>query len=391
MKHTAMKKVLQHIPYLLAGGLGGLAVLGGLWIGAIPHPQAADTPPVHVVNVPSGKNAASQDFVLAASVAMPAVVHIKASESDQLARVRHQQERMRNPWAMFEDEIFFGYPGRTQRIQRKEGSGSGVIFSQDGYIVTNNHVIEFADQFEITLFDNRKFRAELVGADPKTDLAVLKIEAKGLPILRVGDSDQAQVGEWVLAVGNPLNLTSTVTAGIISAKGRNIDIIRASDAIEAFIQTDAAVNPGNSGGALVDVQGRLIGINTAIATRTGYYNGYSFAIPSNRMRRIVEDIITQGYSQGARMGLTLVELDGDLAAELKLPFTQGLIISELEPGGSAEKAGLQPFDVILEANGKALRNFPELQEQISQIRPGEGIRLQIYRQGKYQRVQFNLR
>lgn len=376
-------------PYLFAGLAGGaIALAGARFFAETGTPET----PVHGqwVNALPARNAASQDFVLAATAAMPAVVHIRAAESDQMARQRYQQQRQ-HPWSLFGDDFFFGFPHSGQGFRRKEGAGSGVIFDPEGYIVTNNHVIEFADVIEVTLHDNRKFRAQIVGTDPKTDIAVLKIEASVLPTLKPADSDLARVGEWVLAVGNPFNLSSTVTAGIISAKGRKIDVISAGDAIEAFIQTDAAVNPGNSGGALVDMQGRLLGINTAIATPTGYYSGYSFAIPVNMMKRIVEDIITYGYSQRAKMGLSVVELDGELATQLGLPFSQGLVVEYVEEGGPAELAGLKPFDVIVEINGNKVRSFPELQEQAGQVRPGDVLRLQVFREGKYQRVSVTMR
>jgi serine protease Do len=385
-----MKEFRQLFPFILAGFAGGVLTLGGYFIVQQNTPPA-EIKPAQFVNVAGSPNAATNEFVLAAEAAMPVVVHIKASESDQLARKRHQQDRARNPWGAFEDDFFFGFRGQGPYIQRKEGSGSGVIYSKDGYIVTNNHVIEFADQVEVTTYDNRKFTAQIIGTDPKTDMAVLKIDATGLPTLPLSDSDAARVGEWVLAVGNPFDLTSTVTAGIISAKGRNIDIIKTKDAIEAFIQTDAAVNPGNSGGALVDTEGRLLGINTAIATPTGFYSGYSFAIPINMVRRIVDDIIDHGYYQRGKMGLTVVELDGELAKELNLVITQGLVVDQLEEGGAAALAGLKSLDVIVEANGKPVRTFSDLQEQASQARSGDFIVLNVYRKGKYMRLNISLR
>ncbi|MBP6184456.1 MAG: trypsin-like peptidase domain-containing protein [Saprospiraceae bacterium] len=385
-----MKEFRQLFPFILAGFAGGVLTLGGYFIVQQNTPPS-DIKPAQFVNVAGSPNAATNEFVLAAAAAMPVVVHIKASESDQLARKRHQQDRARNPWGTFEDDFFFGFRGQGPYIQRKEGSGSGVIYSKDGYIVTNNHVIEFADQVEVTTYDNRKFTAQIIGTDPKTDMAVLKIDATGLPTLPLSDSDAARVGEWVLAVGNPFDLTSTVTAGIISAKGRNIDIIKTKDAIEAFIQTDAAVNPGNSGGALVDTEGRLLGINTAIATPTGFYSGYSFAIPINMVRRIVDDIIDHGYYQRGKMGLTVVELDGELAKELNLVITQGLVVDQLEEGGAAALAGLKSLDVIVEANGKPVRTFSDLQEQASQARSGDFIVLNVYRKGKYMRLNISLR
>ena len=273
----------------------------------------------------------------------------------------------------------------------QQGQGSGFIYDTEGHIVTNNHVVEFADQFEVTLYDNRTFSAQLIGTDPKTDLAVLRIEASGLPTLQMADSDKAQVGEWVMAVGNPFDLNSTVTAGIISARGRDINIIKTADAMEAFIQTDAAVNPGNSGGALVNIDGELLGINTAIATRTGYYTGYSFAIPSNMVRRIAEDIISYGYYQRGKMGLSVVELDGGLAQELGLPVSQGLVVEQLEEGGAAEMAGLKPFDVIVEVNGYPVKSAPELLEHTGQVKPGEVVQMNVLREGNYRRMSVRMR
>lgn len=384
-----MQRLYRIVPYVLAGAAGGFMTLMCLPDHPLLH-QPSESP-AHLVNVGKERNAASQDFVFAAAVAMPTVVHINASESDELAKKRFQEEKQRNPWGFMDDDFFFGFPQQQHRIQRREGSGSGVIFSDDGYIVTNNHVVAFADRFTVTLFDKKTYQANLVGTDPKTDLAVLKIEATGLPVLDYGDSDKAQIGEWVMAVGNPFDLTSTVTAGIISAKGRDIDIIQTKDAMEAFIQTDAAVNPGNSGGALVDIHGALLGINTAIATKTGYYSGYSFAIPVNMVRRIAEDIISYGYYQRGKMGLSLVELDGGMSKELDLPVSQGLIIKELEEGGAAELAGLRPFDVITEANGRTIKNAPDLMEQVGRTKPGDSIELNVLREGKYSRVSIRMR
>jgi serine protease Do len=378
-----MFNLKQLLPLIIAGMAGGaltLALTGRT-------PSSTDSPPlqaqqVSYVNARPGTVEELPDFVGAAAKSMPAVVHIKAAESEQQARMRIQRERQRNPWSYMEEDLLYGFFNQRPNNRRLEGYGSGVIYREDGIIVTNNHVIEFAEEIEVTLSDNRRYRASIIGTDPKTDMAVLKIEATGLPTLEMGDSDKANVGEWVLAVGNPFDLNSTVTAGIISAKGRNIEIIKSTDAIEAFIQTDAAVNPGNSGGALVNSRGQLLGINTAIATQTGYYSGYSFAIPVNMVRRIVDAIVETGYFQRAKMGLSVVELDGELARELELTITQGLVVEYVEEGGPAQKAGLKPFDVIVDANGNPVRSFPELQEQTSQIRPGDMITLKVIRDGK---------
>lgn len=378
-----MFNLKQLLPLIIAGMAGG-----ALTLALSDHtPSTTHSPPlqaqqVSYVNARPGSVEELPDFVGAAAKSMPAVVHIKAAESEQQARTRIQRERQRNPWSYMEEDLLYGFFNQRPNNRPLEGYGSGVIYREDGIIVTNNHVIEFAEEIEVTLSDNRRYKATIIGTDPKTDMAVLKIEASGLPTLEMGDSDKANVGEWVLAVGNPFDLNSTVTAGIISAKGRNIEIIKSTDAIEAFIQTDAAVNPGNSGGALVNSRGQLLGINTAIATQTGYYSGYSFAIPVNMVRRIVDAIVETGYFQRAKMGLSVVELDGELARELELTITQGLVVEYVEEDGPAQKAGLEPFDVIVDANGNAVRSFPELQEQTSQIRPGDIIALKVIRDGK---------
>jgi serine protease Do len=313
---------------------------------------------------------------------MPVVVHIKAAESEALARQRHQNNRNNDPFKdLFGSDLFFGNPFNSPN-QIKQGTGSGVIISEDGYIVTNNHVIEFADEVEVTLFDNRQFQATIVGTDPKTDMAVLKIEAENLPVLKYADSNKAKVGQWVLAVGNPLELTSTVTAGIISAKGRDINIISGQDAIEAFIQTDAAVNPGNSGGALVDAQGNLLGINTAIATRTGYFSGYSFAIPVNIMKKIVDDIIEFGSYQRGYLGITIMDLDGDLSEELNLNISQGVVIQNVMEGSAAQYAGLLPNDVIVRIDDQEVKSSPELQEIVGSAKVGETLNLTVNRNGE---------
>jgi Do/DeqQ family serine protease len=273
----------------------------------------------------------------------------------------------------------------------RKGSGSGVIVSKDGYVVTNNHVVDFADEVLVTTNDNRKFTAEVIGTDPQTDLAVLKIDAYDLQTLSYGDSDKARVGEWVLAVGNPFDLNSTVTAGIISAKGRDIDIIQGKNAMEAFIQTDAAVNPGNSGGALVNTEGELIGINTAIASRTGSYVGYSFAIPVNMMKRITEDIIKYGEYRRVSLGVLVRELNSDLSQDLGLSVTQGVVVDDLVSGGSAQYAGVLPNDVILKINGRTVKNFPDLQEMIGRAKVGETINLTLLRKDKTKELPVRLR
>jgi Do/DeqQ family serine protease len=263
------------------------------------------------------------------------------------------------------------------------GSGSGVIISDDGYIVTNNHVISEADEVMVMLNDNREYTADLVGTDPTTDLALLKIEAEGLPFLRFGNSDSLLIGEWVLAVGNPFKLQSTVTAGIISAMGRNINILNNQQySIESFIQTDAVVNPGNSGGALVNTNGELIGINTAILTQTGQYEGYSFAVPSNLANKVVNDLKEFGTVQRGLLGVQISDVTARLAKELDLPTISGVYIGGVFPQGGAGEAGMQTGDVIYEVNGVSTPSVPRLQEQVARFRPGDKIDIAFYRDGK---------
>ncbi|HKK75839.1 MAG TPA: trypsin-like peptidase domain-containing protein [Saprospiraceae bacterium] len=261
-------------------------------------------------------------------------------------------------------------------------SGSGVVISPDGYIVTNNHVVEEGDEYRVTLNDNREFSAELIGTDPSTDLALLKIEAENLPYLGFGDSDSLKVGEWVLAVGNPFNLESTVTAGIVSAKGRSIDILEGQDRIESFIQTDAAVNPGNSGGALVNTQGALVGINTAIITRSGRYEGYSFAVPANLVKKVIRDLKDYGMVQRGLMGVFINEVDNRLAEELKLENVEGVYITRVTAGGGADEAGMKKGDVIVNINGVTTKTLPEMQEQVGRFRPGNTIQVEYIRKGR---------
>ncbi len=386
-----MKNALSMV---VAGLFGGLIALSGSWFfQAAPElnvPQASKNEFAlqtnNRLNAKMGTVAAPFDFKEPAQKAMPAVVHIAAAESKELAKKRRQQDRSNDPFRDFFGGDLFGNPWGGLR----QGSGSGVIISSDGYIVTNNHVVEYADEVAITLYDNREFKATVVGTDKTTDLAVLKIEARGLPTLRFADSDAAEVGEWVLAVGNPFDLTSTVTAGIISAKGRDINLIEGERSIESFIQTDAAVNPGNSGGALVTANGELLGINTAIATQTGTFSGYSFAIPINMARKIVDDIIQYGSYQRAFLGIHILELDGDLANEMGLDISQGVYIESLIDGGAAQFAGLKPNDVITKVGDKPIRTVPELQEIVGRAKVGDTIYVTVARQGKTKKIPVKL-
>lgn len=274
-----------------------------------------------------------------------------------------------------------------------QSSGSGVIISDDGYIVTNHHVIENANSIEIVLNNNQRFFAKLEGQDPSTDLALLKIKARDLPFVKYGDSDQVIAGEWVLAIGNPFNLNSTVTAGIVSAKARNIGILadRNNLQVESFIQTDAAVNPGNSGGALVNLQGELIGINSAIATATGNYNGYSFAIPINLVKKIMDDLLEFGSVQRGLLGVQIADVIPELADRQNLTVTQGVFVSMVNTGSAAEASGIEPGDVIVAVDNHPVAGVSELQEWVARKRPGQTVLVSYLRDNQAREVAVRLK
>lgn len=320
----------------------------------------------------------SKDFVLASEKTVNAVVHIKTIS-------KKKNTTYTDPFEQF----FFGNPYRDQGPQM--GSGSGIIISDDGYIVTNNHVIADADEMEITLNDKRTYKGKLIGTDPNTDIAVIKIEETGMPFIAFSNSENVQVGEWVLAVGNPFNLTSTVTAGIVSAKGRNIDIIQSNYKIESFIQTDAAVNPGNSGGALVNTDGELVGMNTAIQTHTGSYEGYSFAIPSNLVKKVAMDLIEFGAVQRGLLGVNIKEIDSEFAKDKDLSKIEGVWVEGTTPGSAAEDAGIKQGDVILKIGDTYVNTVAGLQEHIGLYRPGDEVTLTIKRNGDLKTVSAKLK
>ncbi|MBI1228353.1 MAG: PDZ domain-containing protein [Bacteroidetes bacterium] len=384
-----MKQVLS---YVFAGMIGGGITLGGYFALQSDQPiiisnNGQFAKQVSNVNVGPTPNFPF-DFTEAAATATPAVVHISAKESEKKAREnRRNNQQFPN---FFDDNSFFGNPFFNFN-QPKEGTGSGVIYTNDGYIVTNNHVVEFADQVEVTTYDNKTYKATIVGTYPEGDLAVIKIDAKNLPTMRLANSDEAKIGEWVLAVGNPLELNSTVTAGIISAKGRDINIIKGKAPIESFIQTDAAVNPGNSGGALVDANGRLLGINTAIATQTGYFEGYSFAIPVNLVTSIVDDLIKNGNYERGFLGINIADLDNETANELGLDISQGVLVESLVDGGAAQYAGVLPNDVIVQANGKKVKSSADLLEAVGGSKAGEMVSLVLNRSGKQENLSVRLK
>ena len=308
------------------------------------------------------------DFTQAAEHTVSTVVHVKTSYQNQ------------NNFQSYDPFQFFWGQPMPQQQQQQQSSGSGVILSADGYIVTNNHVVENVQEIEVTLDDKRTYKAEIIGTDPSTDLALLKINEKGLNYAAYGNSDNVKVGEWVLAVGNPFNLTSTVTAGIVSAKARNIHILpNQKFPIESFIQTDAAVNPGNSGGALVNTQGQLIGINAAIASNTGSYSGYSFAIPVSIVKKVVDDLLEFGKVQRGFIGVSIKDIDADFAKEKSIKKLDGVYVDGLTNEGAAQTAGIKVGDIITKINGTVIKTSPALQEQVGRYRPGDKISVTILR------------
>ena len=314
----------------------------------------------------SSQGIAPVDFTQAAERSVEAVVHVKTKY--------YRQQQYVDPFYQF----FFGRPQQSQQPSAM-ASGSGVILSNDGYIVTNNHVIESANEIEVVLNDKRTFAAQLIGTDPNTDLALLKIEATDLPTIEIGNSDDLRVGEWVLAVGNPFNLTSTVTAGIVSAKARSINILNSDMKIESFIQTDAAVNPGNSGGALVNTRGQLVGINTAIASQTGSYAGYAFAIPTAIMQKVVADLRQYGTVQRALLGIRMLDITQQVKDQLSLESMEGVYVGEVISGSAADKAGMKAGDVIVQVDGRPINASSQLQEQIGRKNPGDQITILVRR------------
>ncbi len=330
--------------------------------------------PVGFASLPSGEMS-STGFVDAAKHSVEAVVHVKTQSTREAY----------NPIM----EFFYG--DKYQDQQQVMGFGSGVIISDDGYIVTNNHVIDNSNQISVALNDKREFDAKLIGTDPSTDIALLKIEAEDLKFVQWGNSDDVQVGEWVLAVGNPFNVTSTVTAGIVSAKGKNIGIIQDQYRIESFIQTDAAVNRGNSGGALVNTKGELIGINTAIISPSGGYAGISFAVPVSIVQKVVKDLVEFGTVQRAILGVNIQEVTDELTKEKGLAKIEGVYISGVSSDGAAKQAGIESGDLILSVNGIKVNSPGELQEQISKYRPNDKVQVLVKRQGKTKQFEVTLR
>ena len=311
------------------------------------------------------------DFTYAAESAVDAVVYVKVT-------IKTKMNSYADPFYRF----FFGEDMAPQS-REQQGSGSGVIIRSDGYIVTNNHVVDGASKVEVTLNNNKTYPATVVGTDPATDVAILKIDATGLPVVPFGDSDKLRLGQWVIAIGSPYDLRSTITAGIVSAKGRQMQHGPGESQfkIESFIQTDAAVNPGNSGGALVNQKGELVGVNTAIVSQTGSFTGYSFAVPSNIVRRIAEDLIDFGSVKRALLGISMTPIDDKRAKELKLFSPNGVYIEDVQKGGSADKAGLKKGDVIIAVDSTEITTPSSVQEKVNSYHPGDKAKITVMRDG----------
>lgn len=344
-------------------------------------PEGAPTSVLYTTN--SEGEAVPLDFTDISKQVMNAVVHINSfQEVEQQERpdLRELPDPFREFFRRFEQEREDNRQQRQPR--RRQGTGSGVIINSDGYIVTNNHVVADADEVNVTLHDNRSYQASVIGTDPNTDLALIQIEESELPTIPMVDSQDIEVGEWVLAVGNPFNLTSTVTAGIVSAKSRSINIFREQYAVESFIQTDAAINPGNSGGALVNMQGGLVGVNTAIASPTGTYSGYGFAVPSNIVNKVVSDLLEYGSVQRGYLGVVIRNITGDFAEEEGLDVTEGAYIDSVNTGSAADEAGIKAGDVVIEIDGRKITQASQLQESVATHRPGDEIDLVINRDGR---------
>ena len=383
----------QFLGLAFASLLGGVIALGGYKLIVEEVPTTIIQPLQESVQFSNYKakptsslTSESMSFVNAAKLTTPGVVHIRTIYNGSSSSLQQSP---------FDDYFrdFFGDNRRQPNRPKSAGTGSGVIISEDGYIVTNNHVVNNADEIEVLLNDNSTFKGKIIGTDPTTDLALIKIEASGLPKVIMGNSDDIQVGEWVLAVGNPFDFRSTVTAGIVSAKGRNINILRDRNGmqIESFIQTDAAVNPGNSGGALVNIRGELVGINTAIATPTGTYAGYSFAVPSLLVNKVVRDLKEHGVVQRALLGINIRDVTSQLSEEEGLELLDGVYVINVNDESAADDAGMESGDVIVAINDEKVTKTAELQEKVALNRPGDRIKVTLIRDGREKEVYATLK
>jgi len=376
---TSIKKFFVTLMIASIGGFSGVAVYKATIKDEMSNVKSiSEKQKFSLASYKPDMTASAFNFMDAAEKTVPAVVYVKTTYPSRNANYY-------NPFQGF----FFGNP---QDQPAQQATGSGVIISEDGYIVTNNHVVDEAAKVEITLDDKRSYTAKVIGTDPSTDLALLKIDQKNLSFIPYGNSDDVKVGEWVLAVGNPFNLTSTVTAGIVSAKGRNIHILdNRSFPLESFIQTDAAVNPGNSGGALVNTNGELVGINSAIASNTGAYSGYSFAIPVNLVKKVMDDLIEYGNVQRGFIGVSISDIDQKLANDKNLKTLKGVYVQNLTEGGAAATAGIKAGDIITKVGGVGVSTSSELQEQVGRYRPGDKIDVTLLRNDNEKVVSVVLR
>ena len=382
---NAMTKMKLNIAaHVACFGLSVAALFVGISEMRANAPVEVNVPKNSSVNAPSGL----VDLTGAAESAVNSVVYIKVTQNTQI----QQSVESRSPWDDFFGD-FFGNGGSRQQPRVRKGSGSGVIISSDGYIVTNNHVVEKADEITVKLNDNREFKGRIIGTDKNSDLALVKIEANNLPAIPIGDSDKLKLGEWVLAVGNPFNLTSTVTAGIVSAKARSLY----ANGVESFIQTDAAINQGNSGGALVNAKGELVGINAMLYSQTGSYSGYGFAIPTTIMNKVVSDLKAYGTVQRAVIGIVgtdvinYIDVEKDKGKEVDLGVNEGVYINEVPVDGAASEAGIEPGDVITVVDAVKVTKMAELQEELIKHKPGDKVTITYVRNKKSNKKTLTLR
>ncbi len=368
-----MKKgILIALLSAVVGGLTAYAVVNAMTKSQVKVAETSSGVQFRTVNLSQDN---WPDFTYAAESAVDAVVYVKVVST---------QTQQQAPSSIF--DFFFGFPeGGMPQQRERVGSGSGVIIREDGYIVTNNHVIDGATKIEVTLNNNETYTATLVGTDPATDVALLKIEASGLPVIPFGDSDKLRLGEWVIAIGSPYDLRSTITAGIVSAKGRSMPS-NGEFKIESFIQTDAAVNPGNSGGALVDKAGNLVGINTAIISQTGSYTGYSFAVPSNIVKKIAYDLMDFGRVNRAVLGISMMPINDKIAEDLKLSSRNGVYIDEVSKSGAADQAGIKAGDILIAIDSTKVTTSASVQEAVSRFSPGDHAVVTVLRDGKELRL-----
>ncbi|HEX6369350.1 MAG TPA: trypsin-like peptidase domain-containing protein [Longimicrobium sp.] len=370
------------LPGVLVAGTAAAMTLADVARDPLPDLDAQSAAPAAAV---ASANNLSGAFRAASSAAMPGVVHVQVTQSTRSVSSQVPPELRGTPW----EDMFRGQQGGGAP---RAGSGSGFVLSPDGYIITNNHVVEGADRVNVILADKREFEARVVGRDPNTDIAVVKVDARNLPTVRLGDADALEVGDWVLALGYPLDLGQTTTAGIVSAKGRSIGIMGRSGAeapLEHFIQTDAAINPGNSGGPLVDLQGRVVGINSAIASPTGFYSGYGFAVPINLARRVAEDLMRDGRVHRPMIGVEIRDATSADAEVFRLPSPNGAVVAA-EPRGPAAGAGLRLGDVIVAVDGQAVGGSGDLMEMVMRKRPGDRVALDVIRYGARSRAEVRL-